>query len=101
MNDERMLKDFTVAYVLIKAELGAAVEVAAQVSALDGLHWAVVVTGPYDVIAGVRVSDNEALGTLVVEGIQKIEGVRNPLTAVMSSYYKGGNLLRSPHNGPP
>jgi DNA-binding Lrp family transcriptional regulator len=96
-----MLKDFTVAYVMIKAELGMAAEVAARVSTLDGVHWAVVVTGPYDVIAGVRVGDNETLGALVVEGIQKVEGVRNPLTAVMTSYYAGGDLERSPHNGPP
>jgi DNA-binding Lrp family transcriptional regulator len=98
---EEMLKDVTVAYVMIKAELGMAAEVAAQVSTLDGVHWAVVVTGPYDVIAGVRVSDNETLGALVVDGIQKVEGVRNPLTAVMTSYHVGGDLERYPRNGPP
>jgi DNA-binding Lrp family transcriptional regulator len=96
-----MLKDFTVAYVMIKAELGMAAEVAAQVSALDGVRWAVVVTGPFDVIAGVRVSDNEELGRLVVEDIQKVAGVRNPLTAVMSGYFVDGELERSPRNGPP
>jgi DNA-binding Lrp family transcriptional regulator len=96
-----MLKDVTIAYVMIKAELGTAAEVAAQVSTLDGVRWAVVVTGPYDVIAGVRVSDNQALGSLVVEQIQTLGGVKNPLTAVMTSYFKGGERMATPDNGPP
>ena len=78
-----------VAYVLIKTELGAAADVAARVvSGPDGVHWAAVVTGPYDVIVGVRVSDNEALGKLVVEGIQSIAEVTETMTAVMSSFHR-------------
>lgn len=78
----------TIAYIIITAEPGAAAAVAAQVAALDGVHWAAVVTGLYDVIAGVRVSDNEALGELVLERIQTIAGVAETMTAVMSSFHQ-------------
>jgi DNA-binding Lrp family transcriptional regulator len=78
----------TIAYILITAELGAAADVAAQVSALDSVHWAAVVTGPYDIIAGVRVSDNEVLGKLVLERIQTIAGVTETMTAVVSSFHQ-------------
>ena len=90
----------TMAFVFIKTELGKVAEVAAEVSARDGVHWAVVVTGPYDIIAGVRVGDNEALGTLVMEEIQTIEGVKNPLTVVVTRYYKDGEP-EAPHGGFP
>lgn len=90
----------TIAFVLIKTELGATAEVAAQVSEVNGVHWAIVVTGPYDIIAGVRVSDNMALGTLVMEEIQAIPGVRNPLTVVVTRYYEDGES-RAPHGGFP
>jgi len=78
----------TIAYIIITAEPGAAADVAAQVAALDGVHWAAVVTGLYDVIAGARVSDNEALGKLVLEHIQTIAGVAETMTAVMSSFHQ-------------
>ena len=90
----------TIAFVLIKAELRKVAEVAAEVSARDGVHWTVVVTGPYDIIAGVRVRDNEALGNLVMEEIQTIPGVRNPLTVVVTKYYRGGGP-EAPHGGFP
>jgi DNA-binding Lrp family transcriptional regulator len=79
----------TVAYVLIKTKLGAASDVAKAVSELGPVHWAAVVTGPYDVIAGVRASDNEMLGTLVVERIHSTPGVTETVTAVMVSFHKG------------
>ena len=102
----------TIAFVLIKAELGMAGRVAAEASSRNweeenesgvvvrGVHWAIEVTGPYDVVAAVRVKDNEALGKLVVDEIQTIEGVKNPLTAVVTRHYKGGEP-EAPHGGFP
>jgi DNA-binding Lrp family transcriptional regulator len=75
----------TRALVLIKAELGMAAEVAEQVSVVDGVCWTLMVTGPYDIIAAVRVKDNFALGELVVNRIQNTPGVRNPTTLVATS----------------
>lgn len=77
-------REDTMAYVFIKAELGEATTVAEQVSMLDGVLWADVITGPYDVIAAVKVPGNRELGDLVIGGIHKVPGVRNPLTAVVS-----------------
>ena len=91
----------TVAFVLIKAELRQALSVAKEVSGLDGVRWADVVTGPYDVIAAVRVPDNRTLGALVIESIQNVEGVSNPLTVVMSEHYKDGAVQPLGHNGHP
>lgn len=97
------IKDFTVAYVMIKTELEEAASVADAVSALEDVHWAVVVTGPYSVIAGLKVSDNDALGELVVREIQAIRGVekRSTATSVMSSYHKNGVKQLVGVNGPP
>jgi DNA-binding Lrp family transcriptional regulator len=99
----------TIAFVLIKAELGRAGQVAADVSRhrwedddgiVRGVRWAIEVTGPYDVVAAVRVRNNEALGELVVNKIQTVEGVKNPLTLVMTLYYEGGEQ-EAPHGGFP
>jgi DNA-binding Lrp family transcriptional regulator len=77
----------TIAFILIKAQLGMARDLAERVSRLEGVHWAVVVTGPHDVLAAVRVGDNQALGDLVVGEIQSIEGVKNPMTLVMTQQF--------------
>jgi DNA-binding Lrp family transcriptional regulator len=94
------LTDVTVAFVMIQTELGAASDVAGNVSKIDGVRSAVVVTGPYDVIATVRVSDNLALG-LVLDKIRDTPGVKASLTSVMTSYYKTGDLKTEGDNGPP
>ncbi len=78
---------YSIAYVMIKTECGAAKAVAEAVAQIPRVHWAAVVTGPYDVIAGVRVDDNEALGRLVVDKIHNVPGVTETLTAVMMSYH--------------
>jgi DNA-binding Lrp family transcriptional regulator len=87
--------DNTQALVLIKAELGMAKQVAEAAAELAAVQWAAVVTGPYDVIAAIQVEDNLALGNLVVDDIQKITGVKDPSTLVITeAYYGGGIALR-------
>jgi hypothetical protein len=66
-----------IAYVLIKAEPGQALKVAEEMSKLGdvadgGVVRAAVVSGPYDILAGVRVRTRELLADLVVT-IQEIE----------------------------
>ena len=78
----------TIAYVLIKAELGAAKRVAKDVIRIDEVLYASIVTGPYDIIAVVQVPGNRELGDVVIEKIQAVEGVKNSLTAVVSSHWK-------------
>ena len=87
--------DDTRALVLIKAELGMAKQVAEATAELAAVRWTVMVTGRYDVIAAVQVEDNLALGNLVVDEIQKIAGVKDPSTLVITeAYYGGGIALR-------
>ena len=72
-----------VAYVLIQAELGMSSSVAASLSKVDGVKMAHSVTGVYDVIAFVEVSDLTKLSSLVLKEIQTIKGVQRTHTAIV------------------
>jgi hypothetical protein len=50
------------AYVLIQTRVGVAVQVAREVSKLDGVTSAEAVTGPYDVVAQAEAVDLDQLG---------------------------------------
>jgi DNA-binding Lrp family transcriptional regulator len=82
----------TIAYVLIKVEVGAAKRVAEHVSGIGGVLFADIVTGPYDIIAVVQAASNRELADVVIDKIQTVEGVKNSLTAVVSSHWKGGEV---------
>ncbi len=73
-----------IAYVLIESLPGRAREVARKIATLDGVQSAYSVTGPYDVIVNVRVPDLSALGELVSEKIQVVDGVATTFTCVVS-----------------
>lgn len=93
------LKDETVAYVYIKTKKKLTLEVAQAVSALiPEVRWVSVITGPYDLLAGVRVENNLALGEFVVGNIHPIEGVIDTSTSVLAGYFKDDNAVE---NGPP
>ncbi len=68
------------AYVLIQTNVGEATGVANEVAALAAVQSAEAVTGPYDVIARVEADTVDALGQLVVSGIQLVGGVTRTLT---------------------
>jgi len=71
-----------VAYILIQAELGMSSSVAASLSKIDCVKIAHSVTGVYDVIAYVEVSDLAKLSSLVLKEIQTIKGVQRTHTAI-------------------
>jgi DNA-binding Lrp family transcriptional regulator len=81
--------DETLAVVLIKAELGTAKQVAEAAAVFDAVQWTIVVTGDYDVIVAIKVKDNAALGTLVVDDLQQIAGVKDLSTHVVAEKYYG------------
>jgi DNA-binding Lrp family transcriptional regulator len=97
----QLLTEFTIAYIMITTETGAALTVAKAVSALSGVRRVVVVTGPYDVMATVQVENNDALGDLVINGIQPIDGVLETMTMIMSKYFKNNEYKLEIDNGPP
>ena len=71
------------AYVLANVESGMGEEVVNDLLATEGVQSAHNVTGPYDVIALVEVPDTAALGDLIINSIQLIDGVDYTLTCVV------------------
>jgi uncharacterized protein with GYD domain len=65
------------AWVLIQTEVGRAGEVAAAVTAIDGVELSEVTAGPFDVIAKVEAPNLDALGRLIVS---RVPGTLRTLT---------------------
>jgi DNA-binding Lrp family transcriptional regulator len=70
------------AYVLINASPGRAIEVAKRMEGVKGITAADAITGEYDVIAVCEAADVNSIGALIVENIQKIEGVFKTVTCL-------------------
>jgi DNA-binding Lrp family transcriptional regulator len=73
------------AYILITAEAGRAKEAAVAINGLENVKSAHTTVGPYDIIAFVEVSDADALTNLILDKIQKIDGISRTLTCVAVS----------------
>lgn len=71
------------AYVLINASPGRAIEVARSIQGQPGITAADAITGEYDVIAVCQAPDVNAIGQLIVEKIQKIDGVFKTITCLV------------------
>lgn len=68
------------AFVLIQTEQGKMAQVAETVQEIEGVDDAVVVTGPYDVIAHVTADQIDDIGKLIVSEVQTVPGVTRTLT---------------------
>jgi DNA-binding Lrp family transcriptional regulator len=68
------------AYVLIHTEIGKAAQVVVEVREIPAVTGAVVVMGPYDVLAHVAATDVDLLGKLSVSEIQAVNGVSRTVT---------------------
>jgi DNA-binding Lrp family transcriptional regulator len=68
------------AWVLIQTEVGVAGQVAAAVAAIDGVEFAEVTAGPFDVIARVHARSLDSLGRLIVSRVQAVPGTLRTLT---------------------
>jgi DNA-binding Lrp family transcriptional regulator len=68
------------AYVLIQTEVGKAAQVVAAVKEIPGVTRAVVLTGPYDLLAHVEAIDVDSLGKLAVSEIQAVDSVVRTVT---------------------
>jgi len=71
------------AYILVNVEVGMGEGVIEALSDIEGVKSAHNVTGPYEVIAFVEVPDTAALGELVVNEIQLVDGIEYTLTCVV------------------
>ncbi len=70
------------AVVLLKTFRGRVNEVAAELAALNGITEVYSVGGRYDLVAILRVADNEAMAALVTEHMLKVEGVADSETLI-------------------
>ena len=70
------------AYILINASPGHAIEVAKKLQGAKGITAADAITGEYDVIAVCEAPDVNAIGALIVEKIQKVDGVFKTITCL-------------------
>jgi DNA-binding Lrp family transcriptional regulator len=71
------------AYVLVQAELGRARAVAKAITNVRGVKMVHAVTGVYDVIAYLELSNMTALSEVVVKKIQSVKGVERTHTAIV------------------
>ena len=72
----------TKAFILIEVQVGRANIVADSLRSLQEVTSAEVVTGPYDIIASIQVSDMAAMADLVTSQMQSIRGVIKTITCV-------------------
>jgi DNA-binding Lrp family transcriptional regulator len=70
------------AYVLISATPGKAIEVAKKLKGQDGIAGVEAITGKYDAIAQVQAADIAGIGQLIVEKIQRQDGVFKTITCL-------------------
>jgi DNA-binding Lrp family transcriptional regulator len=70
------------AYVLISTSPGRAMDVVSQMAGRNGIVQSDAITGEYDVIAQVEAEDVAGVGQLIVEKIQRIEGVFKTVTCL-------------------
>ena len=61
--------------VLLKVERGAVNDVAERLAELEGISEVYSVGGRYDLVAILRVRDNDALAALVTEEMVRIDGI--------------------------
>ena len=71
------------AYVLVQAQLGMARSVAKAVTKIKGVKMVHAVTGVYDVIVYLELSDMTSLSELVIKKIQSAKGVERTHTAIV------------------
>lgn len=71
------------AFVLVQAQLGRARAVTKAVSKVRGVKMVHAVTGLYDVIAYLEMSNMTSLSELVIKKIQSVKGVERTHTAVV------------------
>jgi DNA-binding Lrp family transcriptional regulator len=71
------------AYVLINAKVGAVRELVAAIAQLEGVRRADACWGVPDIFVEVQTNDEKGLNRLVIDKIQKLEGVDRTETHIV------------------
>lgn len=80
------------AFVLMNVERDMVNEVAEALADMDGITEVYSVSGRYDLIAIIRVRDNEALADLVTGHMLKLQGIQNTETVIAFRAYSRHDL---------
>jgi DNA-binding Lrp family transcriptional regulator len=80
------------AVVLIKAETARVPELAAQLADLDGVSEVFSVAGQYDLVALVRVHENEDLARVISEKMRRLHGITSSETLIAFKVYSKQDL---------
>ncbi len=73
------------AYILITVDAGKVMDVLATMKSIENVKSAHTTIGPYDIIAFVEFTDPADLTNLIVNKIQKIDGISRTLTCIAGS----------------
>lgn len=68
------------AFILITVAHGMARKVYEQLSKINGVVQVHAIAGPYDIIATIQGSDFNAIGNLIINKIQPIDGIERTIT---------------------
>jgi DNA-binding Lrp family transcriptional regulator len=71
------------AYILVTARSSKVKEALSELNRLSAVKSAYAVTGPFDIILLIEEASIKDIGRVVVEEIQKIEGVERTLTCLV------------------
>ena len=80
------------AVVLIKAETARVPELAGQLADLEGVSEVFSVAGQYDLVALVRVRENEDLARVISEKMRRLPGIRSSETLIAFKVYSKQDL---------
>ena len=67
-------------FILIQVDMGTAADVSEAIRAIEGVLFADIATGPYDIIAKASAETMDDLGRLVVSQIEMVSGITRTLT---------------------
>jgi len=82
------------AFILINAERSKIASAAQQILKIDGIAEVYSVAGPYDLVAVVRVKENELLAKLATEDLIAVQGLTKTNTLVAFRQYSKYDLER-------
>lgn len=72
------------AYVLITVDAGKVMGALAEIKKITGVKNAHATIGPYDIIAFVEFENPDGITSLIIDEIQKADGVSRTLTSIAS-----------------
>ena len=78
--------------VLMTVERGSINEVADKLVGIDGVSEVFSVAGQYDLVALIRVANNEAVADVVTDGMRKIDGIKTSETLIAFKVFSRHDL---------